>query len=156
MPPRRVRGEPGPRELLRLVAVVVGWVGFVWMWVLVGRQPWDSARLVWLIVGTLIVAPLLTFFWVLHNRAIFRRKGERKAVAAAEASYQTDWHGRSVSADWAQLRESRFVVVGVDDSIKFYRSQDVELARGILEPDRDDPMAAAPFDTGAGTPLSRL
>lgn len=124
------------------------------MWVLVGRQPWDSGSLVWLIVGTLIVAPLLTFAWVLHNRAIFRRKGERKAVAAADFSYRNDWHGRTVSADWTQLQRSRYITVDADGSHKVYRSQDSELGRGILEPFPNVPANATQFDTGADKAVS--
>mgnify|MGYP002660693332 CR=1 FL=1 len=48
------------RRLAHLLLVVLGWVGFVWMWTLVASRPWDSRGLVWLITGSLIVVPLLT------------------------------------------------------------------------------------------------
>lgn len=155
MPPHRTRGDLGPKELLRILIVALGWVGFVWMWVLVGRQPWDSGSLVWLIVGALIIAPLLTFVWVVHNRAIFRRKGERRAVAAADFSYAKDWHGRTISADWAQLAQSRFVTIDAEDAMKVYRCRDSELARGLLEPARAAPACATQDDTRADKPLPR-
>ena len=100
--------------------VVLGWVGFVWLWWLVAERPWESQRLVWLIVGSLIVSPLLTALWVLHNRAIYRRKGERRAVAPADAGYGHDWHGRKVHADWPALQDARSVVVRVDGEHKHY------------------------------------
>lgn len=155
MPPRRTREDLGPKELLRILIVALGWVGFVWMWVLVGRQPWDSSSLVWLIVGALIIAPLLTFVWVVHNRAIFRRKGERRAVAAADFSYAKDWHGRTVSANWAQLAQSRFVTIDAEDAMKVYRCQDGALARGIVEPDPAAPAHATQDDSGTDKPVSR-
>lgn len=109
-----------PRKLAHLLVVVLGWVGFVWMWGLVATRPWESQRLVWLILGSLLVVPLLTAAWVLHNRALHRRKGERRAVAAADTSYTHDWHGRSVHADWPALRRASVVLVDVEDGRKRY------------------------------------
>lgn len=119
---RRETGASGAREILQVLIVASGWIGFVWLWVLVGRQPWDSSRLVWLIVGSLVVLPLVTLAWVIHNRAIFRRKGERLGVPVADYSYRNDWHGRRVDADWAGLRGSRFVTIGVEGEAKVYRA----------------------------------
>ena len=121
--PRHTGPRHGPltlRKLLHLLMVVLGWVGFVWLWWLVAERPWESQRLVWLIVGSLIVSPLLTALWVLHNRAIYRRKGERRAVAPADAGYGHDWHGRTVHADWPALQDARSVVVRVDGEHKHY------------------------------------
>ena len=109
--------------MLHLLVVVLGWVGFVWLWWLVAARPWESQRLVWLILGSLILAPLITGLWVLHNRALYKRKGERKAVAVADASYTHDWHGRSVQADWPSLRGARRIVVSVDGEHKRYEVQ---------------------------------
>lgn len=111
------------RRLAHLLLVVLGWVGFVWMWTLVASRPWDSRGLVWLIVGSLIVMPLLTAAWVLHNRSLHRRKGERRAVASADMDYAHDWHGRSVQADWSALRRSRIVLIEGDDQHKRYHGQ---------------------------------
>ena len=113
-------------KLIQFLVVVLGWVGFVWLWVLVAARPWESQRLVWLIVGSFIVLPLLTGAWVLHNRSIFKRKGERLAVAVAEQSYTHDWHGRAVQADWQLLKRSRLVHVDADGRHKIYRSEQVD------------------------------
>ncbi len=125
------------------------------MWLLVGRQPWETSRLIWLIVGTLIVVPLLTLAWVLHNRAIFRRKGERRGVAVADFSYRTDWHGRTISADWAQLQRSRFVTVDVDGPLKFYRCVDSELVRSVSAPFADGSPSASNDDIETESAPSR-
>jgi hypothetical protein len=123
MPETRSTHEPHARlrELTHLIVVALGWLGFVWMWVLVAQRPWESQRLLWLIAGSFILLPLLTFAWVLHNRSLYRRKGERRAVAMADASYTHDWHGRSVHAEWALLRASRFITISVTGERKLYR-----------------------------------
>lgn len=133
---RRKAGAPAAREILQVLIVALGWIGFVWLWVLVGRQPWDSSRLLWLIVGSLVVLPIVTLAWVIHNRAIFRRKGERLGVPVADFSYRSDWHGRRVDANWATLSSSRFVTIAVEGDVKIYR------ATGLDFPDED----TAPID----------
>lgn len=146
MPPRRTTARLGPRELLRIVFVVIGWIGFVWMWLLVGRQPWDSRGLVWLIVGSLILVPLLTLAWVAHNRALFRRKGERRGVTPADIRYTADWHGRAIDADWALLAHSRCVTVSIDGERKRYRSDDAELGPVMPSPST---AGSLPMEIGA-------
>jgi hypothetical protein len=110
----------GWREAGHALLVATGWVGFAWMWLLVARQRWEVEALAWLVGGSLVVLPLLTAAWVLHNRAIHRRKGERRAVAPVAMAYAHDWHGRAVQADWALLKRSRDVVVSVDSGTKHY------------------------------------
>ncbi|MBK6863835.1 MAG: hypothetical protein IPG91_09750 [Ideonella sp.] len=113
--PRR-EATPHPlRTLVHLLVVAAGWIGFAWMWLLVARQPWESDRLVWLIVGSFIVAPLLTAAWVMHNRAIHRRKGERRAVTPVRQRYRRDWRGREVKADWAAMAVSPLVTIIIDE-----------------------------------------
>ena len=140
----RARRRPGAhgavRRLAHLLLVVLGWVGFVWMWTLVASRPWDSRGLVWLITGSLIVVPLLTGAWVLHNRALARRKGERRSVASVDMSYAHDWHGRRVHADWAALRGSRMVLVQVEGEDKRYHG---------LRADASRAASAAPAPPGA-------
>ena len=109
------------RKPIQVLVAILGWVGFVWLWVLVDVRPWESEGLVWLIAGSFIVFPLVTGAWVIHNRSIFERKGERRAVAVAETTYTHDWHGRSVTADWPSLKRSRLVHVSVDGARKIYR-----------------------------------
>ena len=123
-------------RLSHLLVVVLGWVGFVWLWWLVAARPWESTYLVWLILGSLILMPLLTGVWVLHNRSIYQRKGERLAVATADASYAQDWHGRAVQADWQALQHSRHVVVSVDGAHKRYRAGSDEISAAAPRQDR--------------------
>jgi hypothetical protein len=118
--PRRHRAYELARNLAHLLVVVVGWVGFVWLWLLVAARPWDSQGLTWLILGSLVLMPLLTGAWVLHNRSIHRRKGDRQAVSPVDMGYAHDWHGRAVQADWDVLRRSRSVIVEVKGDHKHY------------------------------------
>lgn len=100
--------------------VALGWIGFVWLWWLVAQRPWEVRGLVWLIGASLVVLPLVTLYWVWHNRSIYRRKGPRRAVAAVDESYTRDWNGRAVQADWPMLRHARSITVQVGDEHKHY------------------------------------
>lgn len=143
----RRRANGALRKLAHLLLVVFGWVGFVWMWTLVAARPWDSRGLVWLIVGALIVMPLLTGAWVWHNRALARRKGERRSVAAVDMSYAQDWHGRRVHADWAALRASRLVLIQVEGQDKRYHGLRADPARSAdPAPTRPGALHDAPIE----------
>ncbi|HPO19045.1 MAG TPA: hypothetical protein PLO07_07610 [Rubrivivax sp.] len=141
-PQRERAGARGAlRKVAHLLLVVFGWAGFVWMWSLVASRPWDSRGLVWLIVGSLVVMPLLTGAWVLHNRALARRKGERRSVASVDMGYEHDWHGRRVHADFGALRASRLVLIQVEGEDKRYHG---------LRADAPRAAGAAPAPTRPG------
>lgn len=140
------------REFSRLLLVALGWVGFVWMWVLVARRPWESDRLVWLVLGSLLILPLLTFAWIRHNRSLYRRKGERRAVTRASPAYDHDWHGRVVEADWAALLRARCIDISVHGNRKLYR--DTSPPR-TGPPEDHAPPAAAPAPTLALSALPK-
>lgn len=125
--------------------VAAGWAGFVWLWLLVGRGNWDSRALVWVIVGSLIVLPLLTAGWILHNRWLYRRKGERRRVVVADLGYARDWYGRAVQADWPRLQAANRVTIDVQGETKRYRAgaapADAAAARAIAVSDVADSLA---------------
>lgn len=128
--PTEGRSPRALRALLHVLLVAAGWIGFVWMWLLVGARPWDAQRLAWLIVGALVLVPLATGVWVVHNRAIFRRKGERRSVPVVDKPYRRDWRGRPVLADWAAMAVSPVVTISVDeDGRKRYRGVESSRAR---------------------------
>jgi hypothetical protein len=108
------------RRLGQALVVALGWIGFVWMWILVAQRPWEVRNLVWLIGASLVLLPLVTFYWVWHNRAIYRRKGPRRGVASVDESYVRDWNGRHVQADWPVLRHARSVTVQLQGEAKQY------------------------------------
>lgn len=112
----------GPRHVfLHVLGVLIGWGIFGWSWwtVLFG-QPFHPAVLAKLIALTLILAPLLTFWWVHHNRDIYARKGQRRGVRSAPEIYHEDWTGRLVHAEFNALRDSPLVVINSTTEDKFF------------------------------------
>lgn len=152
-PPTSARPLEPLNKLLHLLVVVLGWVGFVWLWLLVAARPWESQRLMWLIVGSLVVVPLLTAAWVMHNSSIHRRKGERQAVADADLSYAHDWHGRAVQADWVTLQRSRVVLVSVEGERKIFCGSRIDAPDDALRPAAAR-RARPASDPGHGLPAS--
>lgn len=111
-----------PQRLLHLIALVVGWALFFWGWYDVLGQLWDTTALVWLIVGSLVLLPLMTVAWVLHNVGIHRRKGPRTGVRKVDETYQHDWNGREIAADFAALARASVIVIDVEGKRKVYRA----------------------------------
>lgn len=104
-----------------VLGVILGWVLFIWFWHLASGEPWDSAPLMFLIIGAIIVSPLVTLFWIFHNMGIYKRKGPRKGMADIQPYYDVDWSGREITADWATLANARVVVIEIDEFGKNYR-----------------------------------
>lgn len=117
--PTPLRGWP--QRLAHLAALLVGWGMFIWGWYDVLGQPWDTTALKWLIGGSVVVLPTLTFAWVLHNVGIHRRKGPRTSVRKVDETYRQDWNGREVSADMAALASASIVIIDVEGKRKVYR-----------------------------------
>ena len=115
--------------------VVAGWGLFVWLWSLVIDQPYDARALRMLVAGCLVVVPVATLAWVLHNVGIHRRKGPRRNVLNIGSNYRVDFKGRRIIADWKLLDRARHVEIGVAGDLKFYR-----FARAVGE---TDPRAQA-------------
>lgn len=118
--PTPLRGLP--QRLLHLAAVAVGWGLFFWAWHDVLGQRWETEFLTWLVTGSLVILPVLTTAWVLHNVGIHRRKGPRKGARKTDETYRHDWNGREVSADFAALARANVVVIDVEGKRKVYRA----------------------------------
>ena len=111
----------GRQKVGHVLLVILGWVMFIWFWHLAAGEPWDSAPLMFLIIGAVIVSPLVTLFWIFHNMGIYKRKGPRKGMADVKPYYDVDWSGREVTADWETLANARVVVIEIDEFGKNYR-----------------------------------
>jgi hypothetical protein len=111
-----------PQRLAHLAALVIGWALFFWGWYDVLGQHWDTTALIWLIVGSLVLLPLMTIAWVLHNVGIHRRKGPRTGVRKVDETYRHDWNGREIAADFAALAHAGVVVIDVEGKRKVYRA----------------------------------
>lgn len=112
----------GPLHVLfHVLIVVAGWGLFTWgWWRVVSGDPARPAVVVSLIIITLIVAPLITLYWVLHNRDIYLRKGPRLSGRTAVGGYSEDWTGRMVHAQFDKLRASYLVVIKNTAEDKYY------------------------------------
>lgn len=109
------------RRTVHLLAVAAGWALFFWGWyrVLVAHPDFSALRV--LVLGAVIVVPVVTVSWILHNRGIHRRKGPRRHVSAARLDYRVDFHGLEVVADFAALAPARRVHIVIDGTRKVYR-----------------------------------
>jgi hypothetical protein len=104
------------------LALIAGWLLFFgFWWHVLTTQSISHREIVLLIAGSLILFPLLTLYWVLHNRAIFKVKGPRRQVRVVEEQYSRDWEGRNMVGEWSALRAARSIVVLVDSENKVYR-----------------------------------
>lgn len=120
----RMRATPlpgWPRRLIHVAALAAGWALFAWGWHEVLGRPWDTDTLWWLIGGSLVVLPVLTIAWTLHNLGIHRRKGPRTGLRKVDDAYRRDWNGREIVADWPALSHAHLVVIEVDAERKRYR-----------------------------------
>src|SRR6267143_6372455 len=86
------------RRAFHTVLALAGWVLFVyWWWLVFRRVTPGEIRFTLLFIGiALAVIVLITAFWALHNRRIFKRKGPRKLVREKMADYSRDSIGRAV------------------------------------------------------------
>ena len=112
----------GPAHVfLHVLVVVSGWGIFGWSWWVVGiEQALHPAVITSLILVTFIVAPLVTLYWVLHNRDIYLQKGPRLGVSSATEIYKQDWAGRLVHAKFDELRQSQLVIINSTPEDKYF------------------------------------
>lgn len=103
----------GPLHVIwHAILVIVGWCLFGGFWYAVLLQKSHSlSNIVWLLASALILLPVITLYWVLHNRGIHSRKGPRQQVQVVEASYEQDWAGRPVHANFDQIKLAYLVTI---------------------------------------------
>lgn len=121
---RRERLRPWPRRLLHVALVAGGWFLFFWLWWRVFHQQTLGRELIVVVVAIGAAIPLITALWVLHNLNIYRRKGPRRGVVLVEKTYERDWSGREVIADWQALAVAPLIVVTVEQGIKRYCAEE--------------------------------
>jgi len=98
--------------------LLLGWALFLLGWWRVSTRPWDSADLKLLFIGSMLVFPVMTVAWVLHNVGIHRRKGPRRSVPGVQERYDADFLGRQVQADWTSLQLAREITIVVEGDRK--------------------------------------
>lgn len=117
---------PPRQALVHGVFVVVGWVLFFAAWWVVSRRPWDSYDLTVLIGVAAFAIPGVTYAWIRHNVAIYRRLGPRRAARAVEPRYERDFNGRRIEADWQALSRAHRVTIDAQGAVKRYRATGVD------------------------------
>lgn len=114
----------GPLHVVwHLILVLAGWClfGGFW-WIVLGQPPHPLTNIVWLLAGSLVLLPIVTLYWVLHNRGIYARKGPRRQVRVVEMRYAKDWAGRPVRAEFDQLRQARLITIHSTADDKFFQA----------------------------------
>lgn len=103
----------GPLHVVwHITLVVFGWCLFGGFWWFVLLQKSHSlTNIIWLLSGALVLLPIITLYWVLHNREIYARKGPRRQVQVVEMAYTQDWAGRLVRAQFDQLRQASLITI---------------------------------------------
>jgi hypothetical protein len=124
--PRTEAGQV--RQALHILLAGAGWVLFFYWWsIVLGRVSPREIRFTALFIGiSLVVVVAATVIWVLHNVAIFRRRGPRTKVRPVDLEVRVDHLGRSLrmETDADALRGARLVRVLVDGGRKVYRSSE--------------------------------
>ena len=103
----------GPLHIVWHIALVVfGWCLFGGFWWFVLLQKSNSlTNIIWLLAGAIVLLPIITLYWVMHNREIYARKGPRRQVQVVETAYAEDWTGRAVRAQFDLLRQARLITI---------------------------------------------
>ncbi len=110
------------KRLAHVVALLAGWLLFGWFWWhVLATQEIYRPGLILLLAGSAIIFPVVTLFWVKHNRRIYRAKGPRRRIRAVTEQYAHDWEGRAIVSDWSALRHARSIVVRLDAESKVYQ-----------------------------------
>ena len=104
-----------------VILVVFGWLLFGGFWWAVLQQgPHSLSNIIWLLAIALVVLPIITLYWVMHNRGIHARKGPRRQVQVVESAYAQDWAGRPVHARFDQLRQARLITIHSTADEKYF------------------------------------
>jgi hypothetical protein len=114
----------GPLHVVWHITLVgFGWCLFAGFWWFVLLQKSHSlTNIIWLLSGALVLLPVITLYWVMHNRGIYARKGPRQQVQVVETVYAQDWAGRPVRAHFGQLRQARLITIHSTEDEKHFLS----------------------------------
>ena len=114
-----------PVTFVQRMVASCSWALFVLGWVRVADQVNPERALLLdgtLIVGTTVLVLSVTAWWIRHNRAIYVRKGPRRAVKRPQMTLPVRDHLlRPLRGHLGALRDSPEVVVSVEAGDKWYR-----------------------------------
>ena len=108
-------------RLLRSLFVVLLWLLFVALWYRVYgiTTVSDLTGAFTYVTGIIIVYGIVITAWILHNIAIFRRKGPRRGVLHLEFAAIHDRLGSYIVAP-PNIKQTQSIVVNVSDGRKIF------------------------------------
>lgn len=111
----------------RRLFVVVLWLGFVFLWLRVYGMTTvrDVTNAMTYLISITSVYGVLVTVWVLHNLALFRRKGPRKGVRILNYVPTHD-ELRSYVVIKTNLKETQAITVSVAEGRKLFRDSAAE------------------------------
>lgn len=116
----------GLRRVTHVVIAAAGWVLFLyWWWIVAQRTSRHQVESSALFLGVaLVVIVATTGFWVLHNRAIFRRRGARTQFPPEAPDATEDVLGQPLAYDGGPeaMRAAGHVRIVVEDAGKRYKT----------------------------------
>lgn len=129
----------GPLHVVwHVILVAAGWCTFGGFWWLVLQQQSQSlSAIVWLLASALVLLPITTLYWIVHNQRIYTRKGPRRQVQVIETVYTQDWTGRPVSAEFDAIKQARLITILSTADEKFFLTRPKD--QGIPATDRLQP-----------------
>ncbi len=116
--------RPFWRRVLHGLLLLGGWAVFFGFWWKVLRGPLAVGPLFVVIPLIAIVVPAVTFYWIMHNVHLYRRRDARRSATPAVERYEQDWYGRRVAADWERLRGAREIAIEVAGDVKRYEASE--------------------------------
>ena len=111
-------------RFLHLLLAVAGWVLFVYWWLIVFRRVTPTEirfTLIFLAAAAAIIV-LVTAFWVVHNKSLFRKRNARVRPIEASGAVKHDAIGRRVRFAESRdtLADSALVRVQMEAGEKVY------------------------------------
>ena len=111
-------------RFLHLLLALAGWVLFVYWWLIVFRRvtPAEIRFTLIFIAAAAAIIVLVTGFWVLHNKSLFRRRNARLRPIEASSLVKHDAIGRRVRFAESRdtLADSALVRVQMEAGEKVY------------------------------------
>lgn len=112
--------RPFWRRVAHGLLLLCGWAVFFGFWWKVLRRPLAVGPLFVVIPLIAIVVPAVTFYWIMHNIHLYRRRDARRSATPPMDRYEQDWYGRRVVADWERMRGAREIAIEIAGDVKRY------------------------------------
>lgn len=116
--------RPFWRRVAHGLLLLCGWAVFFGFWWKVLRRPLAVGPLFVVIPLIAIVVPAVTFYWIMHNIHLYRRRDARRSATPPMDRYEQDWYGRRVVADWERMRGAREIAIEVAGDVKRYEASE--------------------------------